>query len=163
MSAPQAAGPRAGFRCESSCLGARFDKPVEEARHGLCTRMVFRVPLHAQNKGGIGALDGLDYAVGRDGARGVARAEVSNRLMVERIYGELALAEDTSQHAFAFDLDRVRNSPIHIFVMDDSEGARGRCVLRIEVMVERTPVSDVHNLRAATYAENRQPSLLCAE
>ena len=98
-----------------------------------------------------------------DGARGVARAKVSNRLMVERIHGELALAEDTFQHASAFDLDRVRNSPIHIFVMDDSEGPRGRCVLRIEVMVECAPVSDVHNLRAATYAENRQPSLLCAE
>lgn len=139
VSAPRTAGPRASFRCESACLGARFDKPVEEARHGLFARMVFRVPLHAQHKGGIGVLDGLDYAVGRDGARGVARAKVSNRLMVERIHGELALAEDTSQHASAFDLDRVRNSPIHIFVMDDSEGPRGRCVLRIEVMVERAP------------------------
>lgn len=161
VGAPRTAGSRVGFRCESACLGARFDKPVEEARHGLFARMVFRVPLHAQHKRGIWALDGLDYAVRRDGARGIARAEVSNRLMVERIHGELALAEDTSQHASAFDLDCVRNSSIHIFVMDDSEGSRCRRVLRIEIMVERAPVSDVHNLCAATYAENRQPSPLC--
>src|SRR5206468_3951197 len=139
--------------CERRAPGAPVpDQRLEQAPLPLVAeRAQLGVPLHADQEGMARGLDRLDDAVGapRDGAQ--PQAQAADRLVVDRVHGELGRAEDAREPARRLDVDQMLDRAELRMAVPDLVAEVIRDV-RQEVAAER----DVHQLHAAADAEDRK-------
>jgi hypothetical protein len=118
-----------------------------------------RVPLHAEN-GAIGSVDdGFDQSIGREGYRHERWGKFPNCLMVKRVDAEAVAVEDREQTRISRG-NRVTDGVLlqSAFVLTVADSRRSR-VLGRDVLDQRAPKGDVHDLNTAADAEDRNASL----